>query len=77
MATLGTVLKGAREKAGLSQAEVARKLGRTQPLVTKWESDKCSPALGDSDDVAKVYGVSARKLRALIIERIESRRRAS
>lgn len=34
---LRRILVGARKAAGLTQAEVARKLGRPQSFVSKWE----------------------------------------
>ena len=37
------LLKQCRKKQGISQAELASKLGVTQQAVGKWESGKSSP----------------------------------
>lgn len=41
--TQNTPLREMRRKAGLSQAKLARKLGVTQIMISKWESDKQRP----------------------------------
>lgn len=41
--TLGDELREARERLGLSQPEVARRVGVTQDTVSNWERDKHQP----------------------------------
>lgn len=48
------LLKQCRKKQGLSQAELAAKLGVTQQAVGKWESGKSSP---DPSTVARIAGI--------------------
>lgn len=40
METFGVRVKRIREKMGLSQVELARRVGTTQPTVARWEDDK-------------------------------------
>lgn len=40
----GSVIKRARQRAGISQAELARRLGTQQPVVARWESGARSPS---------------------------------
>lgn len=42
-AKLGGVLKVCRERAGLSQEELAHKLNRTQACISKYENDRKIP----------------------------------
>ena len=41
---LGTNLYNARKKSGLSQEEVAEKLGVSRQTISKWETDETLPA---------------------------------
>ena len=48
------LLKKCRKKQGISQAELASRLGVTQQAVGKWESGKSSP---DPSTVARIAGI--------------------
>lgn len=52
----------AREKSGLSQAEVAEKLGVTGPAVCQWEKGKTYPKLPMLRKIAKIYGCTVDEL---------------
>lgn len=39
------VIRRARRRAGISQAELARRLGTKQPVVARWEGGAQSPTL--------------------------------
>jgi transcriptional regulator with XRE-family HTH domain len=41
-------LRDARRAAGLSQAEVARRLGTTQSAIARWERGDVSPSLANA-----------------------------
>lgn len=43
--TLGKKLLDLRKKAGLSQEEVAGKLGVSRQTISKWETDQTIPEL--------------------------------
>lgn len=55
-ATTGRDLRRAREAARLSQAEVARRLGTTQPAVARWERGAVSPSLANATRFAEATG---------------------
>jgi transcriptional regulator with XRE-family HTH domain len=40
----GLLIKEARRRAGLTQKQLADRLGTSQPVVARWESSKRSPA---------------------------------
>jgi transcriptional regulator with XRE-family HTH domain len=42
--TLGTRIKNAREKQGLSQPQLGRKIGRCTATVYRWEADLVEPS---------------------------------
>ena len=51
-------LVGLRKKAGLSQEELADKLGLSRQAVSKWERAEASPDTDNLICLAKLYGVS-------------------
>ena len=40
---IGTNIKHSREKAGMSQKELADKIGTTQPRIARWEKGEVVP----------------------------------
>ena len=42
---LGASIRGWRESAGLSQAQLAKRLGTTQSAVSRWENGRDEPRL--------------------------------
>jgi putative molybdopterin biosynthesis protein len=54
---LHDTLRAARLGKGLTQKQVAAKLGVKQPTVWGWESGKSVPVRDRWRDVARVYGV--------------------
>ena len=53
------LLKQCRKKQGISQAELASKLGVTQQAVGKWESGKSSPDPGTVARIAELLNTTA------------------
>jgi len=49
-------LADARERAGLTQAEVARRMGTTQPAVARLERGDADPRLSTIERYAEVVG---------------------
>jgi DNA-binding XRE family transcriptional regulator len=49
-------LAAARERAGLTQAEVARRMGTTQPAVARLERGEADPRLSTVERYAEVVG---------------------
>jgi len=62
MNSLAKKLRGARERLGLTQAEVARALGVVRELISLWESGKRVPGLAHIRDLARLYGVEEESL---------------
>ena len=55
---LGERLKPARIKAGLSQSEIAQKVGISQPVYSYIESGDRTPSLAVTKKLAIILGVS-------------------
>ena len=52
---LGTNLYNARKKSGLSQEEVAEKLGVSRQTISKWETDESLPDIRQAKRLAGLY----------------------
>lgn len=59
---LGNSLFHARKKCGLSQEEVAEKLGVSRQTISKWETDETLPDIRQSKRMALLYNVSLDEL---------------
>lgn len=57
-ATMGDRIAGAREAAGLTQAELARRLGVRHSTVKAWEDDRSEPRANRLQMLAGVVNVS-------------------
>ena len=60
--TLGENLQNLRKEKGLSQEEVARALFVTRQTISKWETDKAEPGVGNLKALADLYGVTLDQL---------------
>ena len=59
---LGNSLFHARKKSGLSQEDVAEKLGVSRQTVSKWETDETVPDIRQSKKMAVLYNMSLDEL---------------
>lgn len=59
---LGNNLFQARKKKGLSQEEVAEKLGVSRQTISKWETDETLPDIRQSKSLAVLYSLSLDEL---------------
>lgn len=59
---LGNSLFSARKKSGLSQEEVAAKLGVSRQTISKWETDETLPDIYQSKKLAVLYHLSLDEL---------------
>ena len=55
---LGNSLFHARKKSGLSQEEVAEKIGVSRQTISKWETNETVPDIYQSKKMAKLYRIS-------------------
>lgn len=55
---LGNSFFHARKKSGLTQEEVAQKLGVSRQTISKWETDETLPDIRQSKKMAMLYNVS-------------------
>src|SRR5580693_3444382 len=53
---LASALIEARNRAGLTQEELARKMGTTQPVVARLESGRARPSMRTLERLAKATG---------------------
>ena len=56
--SLGEKLNALRRRAGLSQEQLADRLGVTRQSVSKWESGQAAPELGKLVALSELFGVS-------------------
>lgn len=54
---LGERIRGLREAQGISQAELGRRIGSTQPAIARLEAGRVSPTLETLDRVAAALEV--------------------
>lgn len=52
----GYKLKIVREEKGLSQVDVAEKLGLSQKTISSWEKGRTNPKFGQLTALCKIYG---------------------
>lgn len=62
---LGDTIKSLRKKKGLSQAQIARKLGITQGAVSQWENGLTEPAVDQLIALAKIFDVTLYDLKGV------------
>ena len=60
--SLGSNLFDARKKKGLSQENVAEKLGVSRQTISKWETDETLPDIRQSKHLAVLYGLTLDEL---------------
>ena len=60
--SLGNSLFNARKKAGLSQEEVAEKLGVSRQTSSKWERDETLPDIQQSKKLSRLYHLTLDEL---------------
>ena len=60
--TTGEVIKAARKKAGMTQAQLAEKLGISYVGVSQWENDLRNPKLDTLQRIASALGVPVQAL---------------
>ena len=60
--SLGTLIAELRKQHGMTQLELAEKMGVTDKAVSKWERDLSCPDINSIPALAEVLGVSVEEL---------------
>ena len=60
--TVGTLITESRKEKGLTQAQLAEKMGVTDKAVSKWERDQTCPDMYAIPKLAEVLGISVEQL---------------
>lgn len=60
--TLGTLISETRKQNGMTQLELAEKMGVTDKAVSKWERDLSCPDVNTLPRLAEVLGLSVEEL---------------
>ncbi|WP_051317831.1 helix-turn-helix transcriptional regulator [Atopobium sp. oral taxon 810] len=60
--TMGTIIASKRKAAGMTQLELADKMGVTDKAVSKWERDLSFPDVNSIPKLAEVLGVTVEEL---------------
>ncbi len=60
--TLGTMIAELRKQQGMTQLELAEKMGVTDKAVSKWERDLSCPDINSLPNLAEILGVSVDEL---------------
>ena len=67
--TFGQKLRKIRDEKGMSQQELAKRLGyKTNSYVSDMEKGKFVPSLGKMKKIAKALGISFSKLKGFLVE---------
>lgn len=53
----GTLIREARRRAGLSQRDLAQRLGTSQPVVARWESARAAPSFDRVVEAIRACGL--------------------
>ena len=60
--TLGNMIAELRKQQGMTQLELAEKMGVTDKAVSKWERDLSCPDINSLPNLAQILGVSVEEL---------------
>ena len=60
--SIGTNISALRREKGLTQQQLAEKLGVSGQSVSKWENDVCAPDVAQLPQLAELFGVSIDRL---------------
>ena len=60
--TLGTMISELRKQHGMTQLELAEKMGVTDKAVSKWKRDLSCPDINSIPNLSEILGVSVEEL---------------
>ena len=68
---LGKTIRKLRERAGMTQDELATKMGRTRPAITAWENGRAIPRMPVLKQLADLFNVTVSELMGEAAEGVE------
>jgi transcriptional regulator with XRE-family HTH domain len=66
MPSLGESLRAYRQQAGVSGTELARRVGRSQPWVSRVERNRAVPSASEAEQLAAALGCTPEQTRELV-----------
>ena len=57
VSTLGALIREARERAGFTQADLARKAGTSRPAIARYEAGRASPRVETAQRCIEACGI--------------------
>ena len=60
--TMGAMIAAKRKELGMTQLELAEKMGVTDKAVSKWERDLSCPDINSLPKLAEIFGISLDEL---------------
>lgn len=74
---IGRFFQDHRLKAGLSQSELADKLGVNKQLISNWERGLCSPRMDHVGKIVRLTRIQKKKLLEVLLKQSEAEIRKS
>ena len=74
--TMGTLIAAKRRELGMTQLELAEKMGVTDKAVSKWERDLSCPDVNSLPKLAEVFGISLDELMQIKTESVDREKSA-
>lgn len=59
---IGNRIKAFRKNIGLTQFELAKKLGISRPTVCSWEINRTEPSINDIERLSSIFGITKSEL---------------
>lgn len=75
--TLGSMIAELRKEHGMTQLELADRMGVTDKAVSKWERDLSCPDLNSMPKLAEIFGVSVDELMRVKVSQEPDHRRGN
>lgn len=66
--TMGMMIAGRRKEMGMTQLDLAEKMGVTDKAVSKWERDLSCPDINSIPKLAEILGISVEELMQINFE---------
>lgn len=66
--TMGMMIAGRRKEMGMTQLDLAEKMGVTDKAVSKWERDLSCPDINSIPKLAEILGISVEELMQIKFE---------